>query len=378
MKKKIVLLILTIAMAIQMFVVNDQVYAANSSEITYPLDSVIYAKENYIGIIEAVKQYSSNFRIERNQLDNIRLGKPFIIYKANENVQDEMYYYPVLDAQDNIVLLICIIGTTDGWRISATEELVQQLNNIEHFDSNYILYVTDDGIYAENKGNKIVLESSGECDNNSFDKYSYDLKKQIIVDSVDYFVKADINMVFNNNVEKAGYTPSFSMNSSESKQCKLFNEKGQGNYGLCWAATVATISNYRSGTNVTAKNVADQMGIGYNDGGTIAQAQQALKKQGLIYSNKNGDANNIMSWNGVKTNVSNKYPIYVHGKGTSSAHAVTVYGYTVAAGKCYVLLWNSALNGGSGGSQSTEFNVNGTVFSSSSKTYKWAYSVSKY
>lgn len=45
MKKKIVLLILTIAMAIQMFVVNDQVYAANSSEITYPLDSVIYAKK---------------------------------------------------------------------------------------------------------------------------------------------------------------------------------------------------------------------------------------------------------------------------------------------------------------------------------------------
>lgn len=38
----------------------------------------------------------------------------------------------------------------------------------------------------------------------------------------------------------------------------------QGNYNLCWAASIATIYRYRTGNrSLTAKNVADKVGLPY-------------------------------------------------------------------------------------------------------------------
>ena len=154
----------------------------------------------------------------------------------------------------------------------------------------------------------------------------------------------------------------------------------QGPYGLCWAASVATICNYLNGTNVTAKNVADKMGIGYNTGGGLYEAQVALSKYGVTYNNYNDSLNaqNRMSWSELKTNINNKYPVYVeshvNGNISDDGHAVTAYGYSVAAGSNYVIMWNS----GSETSVTAEFKESGTTFAYNNKRYTWTYTLSKY
>ena len=84
-----------------------------------------------------------------------------------------------------------------------------------------------------------------------------------------------------------------------------------------------------------------------------------------------------MSWFALKTNIVNKYPVYVSAKYSDSVHVVVAYGFTVAAGTPYVAMWNPEVNGGKGDSISAEFNER-TAFVYSNKTYVWTYSVSKY
>lgn len=63
--------------------------------------------------------------------------------------------------------------------------------------------------------------------------------------------------------------------------------KGQASYGLCWAASVATIVNYvfvSTNSNVTAKDACAKEGIGWNDGATILQKQQALFDYKIPYA----------------------------------------------------------------------------------------------
>ena len=112
----------------------------------------------------------------------------------------------------------------------------------------------------------------------------------------------------------------------------MFNQQGQGKYGLCWAASVATIVNYRNGTAYTAKNVADRMGIEYNTGGTLENASLALNLYG-----------------------------------------VACFGYKVNNQKKYVYFWNP-------GTQSTSivlYKTAGTTFSYNNSVWTWKYTAAR-
>ena len=169
------------------------------------------------------------------------------------------------------------------------------------------------------------------------------------------------------------YTPSFSTSTTSSKTCSLYNKKGQGNYALCWAATVATICNYRNGTNITAKNVADKMAKGYNEGAVAEVGQLALQAYGVPYKVLR-TGSNLMSWNTLKTNINNKYPVYADAKAGLGGHVVTAYGYSTTAGTNYVIFWNSGTNS----SMTITFKSSGTTFTYGNTTYTWMYSVSYY
>ena len=81
----------------------------------------------------------------------------------------------------------------------------------------------------------------------------------------------------------------------------------------------------------------------------------------------------MMSWSSIKTNISKKYPVFVSAKSSGSGHAVTAYGYSVAAGVNYVMLWNP----GNNSSITAQFKSSGTTFVYNNEIYKWKYSISK-
>lgn len=119
------------------------------------------------------------------------------------------------------------------------------------------------------------------------------------------------------------------------------------------------------------------MNIGYNEGAGLYDAQMAMNAYGVIYNNFNNSAVRRMSWSALKTNIGDKYPVYVSAKSSNNGHAVVAYGFTVGAGTPYVALWNPGGNGGKGDSISAEFGER-TAFAYSNETYVWTYSVSKY
>lgn len=122
------------------------------------------------------------------------------------------------------------------------------------------------------------------------------------------------------------------------------------------------------------------MGVGINDGASTLTSQKALKNNGVTYNVLNANSSDLMSWSVLKSNINSKYPVYVVADAANSkmAHAVTVYGYTVAAGVNYIILWNSGDNNGSGGVITAAFKSSGTAFGYDGKTYIWKKSLSKY
>lgn len=372
--KKLFGILMIYLVMFQIFVATASVSAA--SDVNIPSGAVKYVESHYESAVSAVKDYSDYYDATAKQLEDVKLGTPFIVYEIGESSQDEIYYYPILDSSDNIILLLSVMGTTDGWRISVSEEWVDDLKQLGKITSEFIFYKSGDNLYAENKQEKFSIEGGIDLKLCNFSNKSYQTKKQEITDASGNFVKADFS---NNDIAdvniKDKYTPSFSSSSSDSKVCALYNKKGQGNHGLCWAASVATICNYRNGTNITARNVANKMGIPYDDGGTITEAQVAIQSYGVDYFSIHNDASYPITWSSLRTNIDNKYPVYASAKKSKGfGHAVTAYGYTVAAGVNYVVFWNS----GDEKSITVEFKKGGTSFSYGGNTYIWKYSVCKY
>lgn len=358
---------------------SDNVLANSQGENNIPTDATIYAQQHYKELVEAVKMHNEDYNVQEIQYNDVSLDIPFVIYELDTEVQDEIYYYPILGTDGNIILLMCVIGTTEGWNLSASEEWVNELNKIGGIKSDLVFYKLGENLWAED--DKDIYEIIG--DKNLFAEYSvsrgYLEEKEKYSKENTIFKKTDINKItITSKNRKDTYTPAFSSSTTSSKICSLYNSKGQGNYGLCWAATVATICNYRKGTNLSASTIADGMNIGYGDGANIYEAQQALKNNGVQYNSVYGNSNTKMPWSVLKANIDNKYPIYVSAKATNSGHAVTAYGYTIAAGMKYIVLWNSGINGGKGSPITVSFYEDGTSFSYNNTTYTWTYSVSQY
>lgn len=373
-KHRLLGILLAFIMVFQMAMLAHATSSVTKADCVVPADAEAYANAHYRGALQVVEEFQDAYEVSDSELEGAKLGCPFVIYEPDKSVQDEIYYYPILDSQDNIILLMCIMGTTQGWNLSISEEWVDGLQQVGDITTDVVFYKTGDILYAENEQRSYIIAGGVDSGTSSFQRESYESKKQDISGINTRFVKVNTeNIEITEDNQYDTYTPGFSTSTSSQKICSLYNKQGQGSYGLCWAASVATICNYLNGTNVTAKNVADKMGIGYNEGGGLYDAQLALSKYGVQYNNVL-DAQNRMSWSNLKTNIDNKYPVYVSAKTSESGHAVTAYGYLVAAGTNYVVLWNS----GTQKSITATFKSSGTTFTYNNDTYTWKYSISKY
>lgn len=121
-------------------------------------------------------------------------------------------------------------------------------------------------------------------------------------------------------------------------------------YGLCWAATVASMCRFEKPSScgsLTAKNVADYMQIGYNDGGTNSNAKKALKHYlGSPYS---PTITGILSNDAIKTVINNVDPAYTQNKRKTGFwpwnydyHAVALTGYSFTSNSSTIQIMDPA------------------------------------
>ena len=380
-----IILLLTLLFSDNNILVSEAVgFVDNNVFNNYSLSNIIpdnvsaFALENYKDLIEASLPYYTC--LYSDDLNDYYLEEPFIIY-SNSN-SPTIYYYPV-SLNNQIVFLISIVNTSYGLSISGSEEMTDGLNSISYIENNneYIFYENGPEINVEtNNSDTIVLEQLPNYENSenqvddSFLDLNFEQKKQKVYEQAKFSETLDIDSVkvSSMTMDEEGYYPAFSTLSPTNYTCLLYNQKGQGNYPICWAASVATIVNYRKGTNYSATDICDSMNLPYT-AQNINVKKDALSKYGLNYQIRTRQ----LTYSEIKTNLSNRLPIAAStftGGSNSDGHAVTVYGCNMPSVTEYIIIWNSGTNS----SQTLYYNPNGSTYSYANKTWTWTKSLSGY
>lgn len=331
MKKKVVSMILVVCVIFSNIVkinADEQHYKRKISlciSENVPQDATTYIYDNFKGILQIAELYCSEYNCTEKELEKAYIGEPYIIYEMDNIEQNMIYHYPVIYEKD-VLIVIDAIKVEESWNLSASIENVELLNKIKYAENqtDYIFYEADDLIYAESK-NEVICGGK-------------------------------------------------SVNESDYKRCKLYKERGQGNYGMCWAASCATIINYLRGTAYKSKGICKSQDKKLNEGASIQEKQETLEDYGVKYSKLR---NKQIKWSKVKENINSKYPIAVSSASSVGGHAVTVYGYREIMSYRYVIMWNSGLNGGKGGTQIVTYDSDGTTFSYANETFTWTKTLSK-
>ena len=323
-------------------------------------------------IIDVSKDLSEELRIDANDLEKVSIGTPYIVYDVADTVQDEIYHYPIINENDgSVVLMVDVMGTTDGWHYDISTEHVSDLNDIDYAKQDYIFYGTDGNIVAENADTR---EQFAGCDSKreikEFESSGFCDKVEAISERVDSLQKTDTDIQIEEGIN-ATYTPQVvDVEVGIGKKCELYNRQTQGGLGLCWAASIATIANYLNGTNYTPIQIADAEGIEYDAGADNTKALKAMHDFGVPYNT----IGTTLSWSDIVSKISLKTPIYIVSRRVGGAHATVIYGYKYKDGTQYLAMWNPG-TAQVGATEVIAFNSDSTTFSYAGSTYTWRESI---
>ncbi len=159
-------------------------------------------------IVDVSKDFSEELRIDVNDLEKVSIGTPYIVYDVADTVQDEVYHYPIINDNDgNVVLMVDVMGTTDGWHYDISTEHVSELNDIDYAEQDYIFYGTEGNIVAENAGTKEQLVGyDNKKEIREFESSGFYDKVESISERVDSLQKTDTDIQMEEEL-KATYTP---------------------------------------------------------------------------------------------------------------------------------------------------------------------------
>lgn len=380
------LVAITIVSSTTTFSATDTTKSETANDVSslIPDDVVKYAESRLTPLSQTVKQNSDNFGIDIKNVYTLELGEPYVIYSSLDNgTQNPIYYFPVL--QDNeIIMILSIIDDNGIYSAGLEEGIAEDLNTIGYqSDENYIFYTDEQNIYAESESDTEIIGSLNQSNNatitqlknaKEFENLSFEKKINEINDT--YAIDEPSDNIQVDNTQEILYkaqgfsTKTYNTVRLNTNKCTV----SQGNEGLCWAACVATTVRYRNYSKypkLTAKQVANKMEIGYNDGGDENDIKKALDKYGVKnYTFKNKQ----ISFSKVKTNILNQYPFIIGAISPKGGHSVTGVGYTTYDGINQVTFYNSGTNKFA----TVEYKSSGTKFSYVNTTFLWYSSVSKY
>lgn len=303
------------------------------------------------------------------------MGSPYVIYNSLME-QEEIYYFPIA-YNGSIVSVITVLNTVDGYVYQYGEDIAEYLNCIDYLETNPVLYEYKNAIYAENEEHKVCLYSFSPLvfdkkENRAIEQFhhlSYTEKCHVVGEKIQ-------NMIVCMQDESTKDCDLQERMKAYTNKISLYKPMGQYGHGMCWAASVATVVNYRKTSAVNPYEVCNKMGIGYETGGSIYDEQQALSLYGVSYAQI---AKSPLGWETIKNNVDSKYPIIANLKcndGTYNPHAVTIYDYDPSGKR--IKYWDSNLGNGNGGSGITTFASSANSFlAMQGHSFSWKTALSK-
>lgn len=101
----------------------------NMIDSEIPIEATNFARNNYKNVLIISQPYYN--QLVSSNWNMYSLGTPYVIYNPTEKIWDEVYYYPII-YNNEIVLVISSINTSNGWTLSATVDIIDGLNEINY------------------------------------------------------------------------------------------------------------------------------------------------------------------------------------------------------------------------------------------------------
>lgn len=345
-----------------------------SQMISVPTEAKNYFDENYEKFIQVAVEFQEYNSYRISDVGSLTICNPYIILMLDQTKQDEIYYYPIADKNtEQILFVIGIIGTVNGYTYEVNENLVDLLNKADYVHNLCIVYKNQGEISVQNENQEIFRSEQ-----------QFASSERAIIQQEKSYIEINFTEKIKLLNERANDLVKFSPVewASEEEQhnailkgsLTLYVPVGQYSYGMCWASTAATIINYVQKKSVSGMEICTVLGIGFNDGGTLLNLGDALSRYGVSY----GIAYYSLSWAGLTKNIDASKPIAIAGYtggGTIIGHAVTIYGYGSSS---VAYFWDPAMNNGNGGYNNFVVGTTNKIFTSNGTTYEWTGTVSYY
>lgn len=262
--------------------------------------------------------------------ENVTIGEPVSVYNSDE---DKFFTaYPLLNNMNECVLL----AQVDGEVVNLTTDMKWYENMGSKLgEGQYIIYVNAGKVYAENNEESVELEDTKYCIQNSDDEFiSYSFSDKVNQMENNSSGDTEFDLYDDSVYDVATYgdvddTDDDTLYGVVSGRCNITNFVKQGSYNLCWAASVATIVNYKKHKSFSAKHIANAMNISYDTGATLGQTLSAVRHYGLSYNSKERK----ITWSLIKKRITtNNRPFIVALSSSIGGHMITAYGYYSSSG----------------------------------------------
>ncbi len=274
---------------------------------------------------------------------------------SSENTTEKIYHFPVM-IKDEIVLIYDVIESSNGYTSTLGSDFSPLMNSMIHsneknadfYQDNYNLYaLTTNNIY-EQEGNTISVQDISY--NNSLMKISMqsDDVKSYSFECDKNYTESAIKSIVTQSKEAVAYSTALTGTKNLSSYPIVHQRIKTKQYGMCWAATVASMVRFEKPdkySNLSAKDVCDYMKIGYNDGGTNNESKKALEH--YLGSPYVPTIKSVLSTNDIYTVINNVDPAFMQCKrkiGTLkyNYHAVALTGYSFTSKKTTIRIMDPA------------------------------------
>jgi hypothetical protein len=305
-------------------------------------------------LLEPAKSNPIGFGFQKEEVTGFVLGNGFQLYNLKSDLLNDLsdesvleqtnnYYFPLLYKDKVRGFLTVSVNKNGECSSTLNKSFADKFNNmIKGSNGNFIIINSDDEVLAVDKNGKYLLDDSMKKNknkvedvqkNNFIKNMSLKLKNQSsigIANTVNAVNTVDIlKRMTNSNVMSSG-TGYFSKTLPVGVVMQV--DSNGTRQPWCWAATVASITNYFKHKSLTCQNVHDAFPS--CDGGVrdVADAYLAYKLRPIAYS--------TLGWAETIRNIDNNYPMHVYMAEGNLGHAMSLIGYCTDAwgGRAYTLI----------------------------------------
>lgn len=399
MKKNFLKKILSLLLSIMIiFGISIETYAYEKNDNME--NNVTFAIEDNFGslaleIINNAEVYEvggtdfSNIEI-LNEVDinNINTQSSYSVNQTEDNY--EVTNLPVV-IDGKIELILSLMKTDEGYNATLGRDFAPLLNEVQLNGDNDVSIIQDGfTLYAITPNKTYKQVGSTVIDITEENETFYNINGAMFstneISSADYNTTdlCDINDSYtqaalesltvekeNNNIQPYSNPVSPTGTKYLSNYPIVHQRIGSTQYGMCWAATVASIVRFEGkSSTLTAQQVCNRIGIGYDDGGTLENARAAL----AIYLSSPyvpTVVNSTLSYSNIMTVINNVDPAYMSCKNGDSGHAVALVGYNFTTTKKEIRIMDPAYEC----FKTCTHSLFKWTFPFGSDTYTWKYTV---